>query len=426
MKINIVGKALIGSMVLSSCQKPVQNIVHQRITPIVRTIDTFTPTVIPTNSNPEKTFNLVKGIAKFFSNGANMFNLQAGTKSTGISARPKTVKKKSAPAVKKKQPVRTHQKSKPIMPVQRKITSTLDGGNYWFKGENISYAHPTEYTVEGSQRGVSIANANGVSMYRLKLANPDIDFEKPVLSGTIVKIPGKYVVEKGSVKSFDDVVATTKINKHYIKDILIGIEGRKQKPDLVCKSDNVRSKQYPYGCPTIGFGHTGRVDGEVIVNGRTRITEEKAYELLAQDILDAKLDAMVYMGKPLFENAPESVQTGIIDIVFNKGVEAFSRQGSPTTMIKADLEKKDFAAAAAHTVLKTGNRGLKKRNVYRTIMSTTSLTHDERLKSLSIAKPHYIETLNKFPGKGGHKDRTAMQTAWSNAKKGITHGFFNK
>ena len=429
MKVNLVNKILIGAVSLSSCQKPMQHAAYQQIAPITRGIDTFTPSQI----NPEKTFDILKNITEFFTDGTAYVSVKSGKKSKKtLKVRPQskhTIKTaKSGKKTTKSQIRRPAIKEKPVIPIQRKITSTLDGGNYWLSGKNISYGYPGEYTVPKGekQKGIKIAGANGISLYRLKIANPELDFTKPISGGTVVKIPGRYIVKSGTVKSFDDVVRTTGIDKHYIKDILVGIEGRKQKPDLVCKSDKVRSKEYPHGCPTIGFGHTGRVDGKIIVNGKTRITEAKAYEILAQDILDAKLDALVYMGKSLFNKAPESVQTGIIDVVFNKGVEPFTRKGSPTTLIKQDLEKRDYAAAAAHTVLKTGNRGLKKRNVYRVIMSTGDLSQKDRNKSLQIARPHYIEALSRFPGRNGIHERNLMQNAWNNAGKGKTWGFFSK
>ena len=441
MKINALGKILIGSMALSSCQKPAQQIFYKSITPVVQKADCF----IPSTKNTGKTFDLLRDAAKIFTGDFSVCNMTAGI-SGGENSVTK-LKPKCRRTIKTTAKRGTnHSAPKPsnIEPAERKLSPTQNdntnfwtsGENfsfinptkcnkYWMTGENISYAHPTEYTIEGTaQRWNNIASANGVSMYRLKLANPELDFEKSIPAGTVVKIPERYVVTPGSVKSFDDVVKTTNISQHYINDILICIEGRNQKPDLVCKSDRVKSKLYPNGCPTIGFGHTGRVDGKVIVNGKTKITEEKAYELLAQDILDAKLDAMTYMGKDLFESAPASIQTGIIDIVFNKGVEPFTRQGSPTTYIKKDLEAGDYAAAAAHTVLKTGNRGLKKRNVYRVILATDNLSETERNRSLDIARPHYIDTLNKFPGRNS-KDRNRMQKAWANAKNGVTNGFFN-
>ena len=431
MKVNLISKVLIGTMTLGAGQKASAQIIPN-ITPITNNIDKF----IPSNIKPDKTFDILQNLTELLTGNINSINskVSKGKKQRNIKIKPKRTKKiakqKAAKKTKNIKPIKSRptQKFSPVKPAKRKITSTLDGGRYWVEGKNISYGHPVDYTVPKGliQKPVQVANANGISLYRLKIANPNINLDRPLKGGTTIKIPGRYIVKPGTVKSFEDVVKTTKIDKHYIKDILIGIEGRKQKPDLVCKSDNVRSKQYPHGCPTIGFGHINRVNGEVIVVGKTRITEAQAYELLAQDILDAKVDALVYMSKPLFNNAPESVQTGIIDIVFNKGAEAFDRAGSPTKLIKKDLEKKDYSAAAAHTVLKTANRGLKKRNVYRVIMSTEDLSQTQRNRTLKIAKPHYIDALSQFPGKKWQGERAFMQRAWANAQKGKTYDFFSR
>lgn len=430
MKVNLISKVLIGSMALNAGQKAFAQIPRQ-FAPITQNIDKF----IPSKINPEKTFDILKNLTELLSGNFNSVSTKVSKTKKNIKVKPKSVKKvpkqKIVKKTKQNKSVKksTHTlQSTPVEPVKRTVTSTLDGGKYWVSGKNISYGYPAEYTVPKgvTQKGIKIANANGVSLYRLKIANPDINFDNPVQGGTVLKIPGRYIINPGTVKSFDDVVKTTGIDKHYIKDILIGIEGRKQKPDLVCKSDKVRSKEYPHGCPTIGFGHIGRVNGKIIVVNKTRITEAQAYELLAQDILDAKVDALVYMGKPLFNSAPESVQTGIIDVVFNKGVEAFDREGSPTRLIKKDLEKRDYASAAAHTILKTLNRGLKKRNVYRVIMSTEDLSKEQRNKALKIARPHYINTLSQFSGNKWKSERAFMQRAWINAQNGKTYDFFKR
>lgn len=431
MKVNLTNKLLISAVALSSCGQPAKQILHQPIMPVVKSVDTFHFN----NINNEKCLDLVKNIAEFF--GGNGFtkvkvsetqnNLQQHSSRIKFSNQPAQTKTKKKTVKNSINSNRNIAKAQSVKPVDRIYSPTVNNCGHLISGNNISYAHATQYVVPkgASQRGNVIASANGVSLYRLQIENPDIDFTKPVPAEQVIKIPERYVVNSGSVKSFEDVVNTTGIDRHYINDILICIEGRHQKPDLVCKSDGVKSKEYPNGCPTIGFGHTGRVDGQIIKNGITRISEEKAYELLAQDILDAKLDAIVYMGKSLFNSAPRSVQTGIIDIVFNKGVEAFSRKGSPTMMIKDDLTRGDYASAAAHTVLKTGNRGLKKRNVYRVIMSTENLNQQERDRALTIARPHYIETLSKFASKKDARHRAKMQQAWKNAQNGITYGFFN-
>ena len=178
-------------------------------------------------------------------------------------------------------------------------------------------------------------------------------------------------------------------------------------------------EKHPKGYLTIGFGHTSKINGKAL-SENTKITKSQAYELLAQDILDAKIDAIVYMGKENFENAPKSVQTGIIDIVFNKGVEPFDRNFSLTSLLKSDLERKDYVSAAVDTILGTGCKGLKKRNIYRAIMSMSDLSAENKKSALAKMKPIYEETIKLYDG----ADKRFLQRAWKNALNGKTHGFF--
>ena len=301
-----------------------------------------------------------------------------------------------------------------------KIRKTTDGGVYWVSHKDILYRMPRQFTVsENSQNGISIANKCAVSYSRLKQTNPTIDFSKNLPVGSKVKIPGKYFVKSGAVNSFEDVVKVTGLDKHYIKDILIGIEGRHSKPDLRAYYDGVADEKHPKGYLTIGFGHTSKINGKAL-SENTKITKSQAYELLAQDILDAKIDAIVYMGKENFENAPKSLQTGIIDIVFNKGVEPFDRNFSLTSLLKSDLERKDYVSAAVDTILGTGCKGLKKRNIYRAIMSMSDLSAENKKSALAKMKPIYEETIKSYDG----ADKRFLQRAWKNALKGKTHGFF--
>lgn len=302
-----------------------------------------------------------------------------------------------------------------------KVRKTTDGGLYWVSHKDILYRIPRDFSVsESSQNGVVIANKCGISYYRLKQTNPTIDFSENLPIGSRVKVPGRYFVRTGSVKSFDDVVKITGLDKHYIEDILLGIEGRHSNPDLKAYYDGVKDETHPKGYLTIGFGHTGRVNGKPLT-ANTEITEAQAYELLAQDILDAKIDAMVYMGKSNFTRAPKSVQTAIVDIVFNKGVEPFyNRPGSPTQNIKSDLERGDYISAAADTMLGNTIKGLRKRNVYRVIMATGDLSPKERKKALKKIKKEYKRVSKEYRG----LDKTLIDRAWKNAHNGITSGFF--
>ena len=301
-----------------------------------------------------------------------------------------------------------------------KIRKTTDNDLYWVAHKDILYRVPRQFTIsETTQNGVTIANKCGISFYRLKKANPLVNFEEPLEIGSKIKIPGRYFIKPGSVKNFNDVVRVTGLDRHYINDILIGIEGRHSKPDLKAYYDGVADEMHPKGFLTIGFGHTGRVNGKILTPA-VKITEPQAYEILAQDILDAKLDAIVYMGKENFSKAPKSIQTGIIDIVFNKGVEPFDRLNSPTSLLKSDLKRGDYASAAADMVLGTTCKGLKKRNIYRAIMSMGDLATEERKSALIRLAQTYENTQQLFD----KTDRMFMNRAWKNAKNGVTHGFF--
>lgn len=426
----ILPKLVAGAMLFTttSCKKPTTQLTEQFLPQATKTVDTFVGqhAILPQKS----------GIVEFFSDMflGKLTELSAKTgiqtpkikpkkgkttKRTIGNSKKKTSKTSSSLQTKKANIVK---KQTPASPAPTKTTSTMDGGRYWVKGKNISYSYPREHTVtKDMQKGYVLSNFYGVSLYRMKRANPDINFDKLIPVGTKIKIPGRYFIKPGSVRSFSDVVSTTKIDKHYIKDILIGIEGRHKKPDTKAYYDGVRSKTSPRGVLTIGFGHTGRVDGKILTSG-TKISEAKAYELLAQDILDAKVDAIVYMGKEEFNRAPESIQTGLIDIVFNKGVEPFTRKGSPTAKLKKNLEDKHYASAAANMVLKPTVKGLLKRNIYRSIMSMGDLNSTQRKAALNALRPDYIATISHFSG----GDKKLMQRAWANAQKGKTHSFFDK
>ena len=64
--------------------------------------------------------------------------------------------------------------------------------------------------------------------------------------------------------------------------MITGNEGKK----LICNVEGLRLIGYlcPANIPTIGYGHTGLVDGNKIVVGKTTITPQKAMDLLTSDL----------------------------------------------------------------------------------------------------------------------------------------------
>jgi GH24 family phage-related lysozyme (muramidase) len=296
-------------------------------------------------------------------------------------------------------------------------------------GKGITTKEGKTVTLNKDIASYSLQREYSMDVYRIVKANPQIQwhitFDKDnrailhpdtLPKGTVLNIPKEYNIVAGSVKSLADVSKVTGMPESYIKDILQGIEGRKGKPALKAYKDKVGSDG---GTWTIGFGHCGRVNGKPI-DENTTITELQAYELLAQDLLDAKSAAVDYLGYENFYDAPKSLQVAIVDIVFNKGVySGMELIGSKTTKIKSDLEKKDYVSASVDTIRKTGAKGLRKRNIYRAIMATGSLSSTDRKKALKRMEADYKAVLAEFKG----SDKKHLERAWENAWKGQTTGF---
>ena len=293
------------------------------------------------------------------------------------------------------------------------------------------------YVVDDETKLATIANKLGISQYRLLEANPQIKFTdkngktqlRALENGEKIKIPEYKVVSELNSASLKGIAEQTGISELYIEDILFGIEGRHSKPDLKPYYDGVenkksKSKGNNKGVLTIGFGHTGRVFG-IEMNSKNKdsieITEDEAYLILAQDLMLAKQDAQAYFGED-FDNAPLSVQEGIIDIIYNKGIEGVEREGSPSAKLKENLRDKDYVAAASNLIVKTGNRGLMKRNVYRVMTATRDLRSKKRKQVLEQAQGYYEQTLDYLKDRRQIAD--TLKNHWNDAQQDKVFGYF--
>ena len=276
---------------------------------------------------------------------------------------------------------------------------------------NVNEEPEYEYTAKGGEKPYVMAQELGISLYRLKQANPEHNLDWVLEEGQTITIPKKYTVKPGTTKSIEDIAKNICVSEEYIRDILFGIEGRHSKPDLTPYYDGVPNKRNPKGVLTIGFGHTGRVHG-VEMNSKNmdkiKITENEAYEILAQDILHAKLDAMEYYGED-FEKAPQSIQDAIVDIIFNKGLNGLEKKGSPTCKLKEDLKNKDYVSAAAHTIYATPVKGLKKRNIYRVALAMRDLSPKEQEKVREKCEQYFNNTHKMYHG----TEKDSLMKAWN-------------
>lgn len=105
------------------------------------------------------------------------------------------------------------------------------------------------------------------------------------------------------------------------------------------ESEGLRLNAYldPVGVWTIGYGHTGEVDGKPITRGMT-ITQEKADELLEIDILVTEEQVREALGSKLVTLGQWE---SLVDFAFNKGIDNLK----DSTLLKLLKEDRDIEAA---------------------------------------------------------------------------------
>lgn len=316
------------------------------------------------------------------------------------------------------------------------------GISKFFKKEEVENSAPqskmkvtdaTVHTLKSGETMAVVASQHNVSLSRVRKIN-NVKDERRMQIGDSVKIPERYHIDGVTVEAnFNDVSNCTQVSKYYMNDICNGLECGNKGPATKAYYDNVPDETHPKGYLTIGFGHTGYVDGKRITESTT-ITKEKAYELLAQDLLAAKSEAITFLGKEEYLRAPQSIQDAILDVAYNKdsekvfdGIER-NKDGtvkgkfkSETVKLKEDLANNDYVSAAKHVIYNTKNTGLMKRNVYRVIVATKDLSQSERLEVLNAIEPYYEKTKALLK----RSESRILTNAWENAKKGICTGFFN-
>lgn len=220
------------------------------------------------------------------------------------------------------------------------------------------------------------------------------------IEGIISKFKGGNI-NISQVHDLQTVAKYTGISERYIKDILVGIEGKQNWPLTKAEYDGVKDRTHPRGYLTIGFGHTS-LTGEPTVFEGMQVNSKQAYQILANDIMTAKKYAK-YFGGELYNKAPSSIKNAMIDLVFNKGPGAINES------LKANLSKGYFHSAALRTWYATSNVGLQKRNMHRFIEACKSLNNENKRSAVTrFRKEHLNELINVFK-----KDHSA-KIAWNN------------
>ena len=330
-------------------------------------------------------------------------------------------------------------------PEQTKPDKTTETGSGLFSNPNIITQKAFTYTTKSGDDIVALARKFEIDTYQIIAANPQlkegrdykVTYSKSALTDircnfkpdTKITIPARYKVKPGSCKNLNDVAKITGVSENYLKDLLTVVETRKPGvPDLTTYDDCIPSKGK--GAPTIGFGHTGRVDGKPLSYApgkKITITKEKAYEILAEDILKHEAMTVAYMGKKNWQKTPASVKSAILDITYNKGIwDGFKNPNwnKYTKNIKSNLEQGHYASALCNTYRQSGVASLLERNVYRFITGLKDLPENKRKSAIKAFEPRYQQALKAMKRKKSLRANIKLvQKAWANAKKGIVTGY---
>ncbi|MBQ4114846.1 hypothetical protein IJD34_05535 [bacterium] len=209
----------------------------------------------------------------------------------------------------------------------------------------------------------------------------------------VAKILSKFTggnIPIDKVCDLNSVAEYTGISEDYIRDILVGIEGKDKWPLCVAEFDNVPKKGFPKGFLTIGFGHTS-LAGEPKVTEGLEVSEKQAYQILANDIMSAvKICKNKFKNRGMsFDTIPHSIQCAIIDIVFNKGPSEINES------LIANIKNGYLGAAARRTWYDTPVVGLQKRNMYRFIAALESLGNKEKKSAIKRFKADHSAQLQR-------------------------------
>lgn len=234
--------------------------------------------------------------------------------------------------------------------------------------------------------------------------------EKVDVSDVISKFTGGNI-DIDKVHDLATVAKYTGISEDYIFDVLVSLEGNKKWPVCVAEYDGVPNRKNPKGFLTIGFGHTS-LAGEPKVTEGLEISEKQAYQILANDIINAKKLAVNKLKNKdvSFNEMPHSIQCAVIDIVFNKGPSGINNS------LVENLKNEYYGAAARRTWYETENVGLQKRNMYRFISAIEDLNKKTKKAAVKNFRNEHFNHLQAV----FKKDNDA-KIAWNDMCKSISY-----
>lgn len=251
----------------------------------------------------------------------------------------------------------------------------------------VNKSKPTVHTVKKGETVAIIAKKYNVSTIRVLREN-NLDSKSLIHAGDKLSIPSSYKVK--NISSSTDVAKALKVYTKFVTDL--------------SNFEKIRSKIYKdrNGNKTIGIGHLVK-SNELAKYQNVELNSKQIYTLLAQDLYDIDLDLQAFMTKDAYKSMPVAVKESVLDLAFNKGIGAISKN---KVLLNA-LNQKDYVKVISNLTqdysesinakgqkVKKYASGLNKRRLYE--MSNASRIYKKGLPNeiLKSAKNVYIRGLN--------------------------------
>lgn len=171
---------------------------------------------------------------------------------------------------------------------------------------------------------------------------------------------------------------------------------------------------------TVGFGHTQKAIHNYNFKEGFKISNEKAFEWLEQDIKDViELLKHKYLPGINWEEVPQSVQDAIVDLLFNAG-ESKIKEKNVQAILKEASESGSYAHAAVKVSRFNSNipdvkANLMRRCCYRFLLAIEDLPKDQKIDAMKAFDSYYKETLKIQ----NSSDKAMLEGDWIEAQKAL-------
>ena len=310
-----------------------------------------------------------------------------------------------------------------------KTVNIQEGMKIQVTAANTSKSTPEEntqsgiYTVKSGDSPMKIADNNEISIRQLadangwevsthngKIAILKNGEEVKLQKGEELNLPQSVTADLEGISTLSDAKKATGMSDGFA-NIITGFEGN---PDNDCKP-YTKAYQDSNGVWTIGYGYTKGI------TSKSRMSSAEAYTRLAKDYLQTREDIRIELGDDVFNQIPEPIKEGLIDLVYNKGFDSIDIE----TFIE-NINSGDLSAAFEQLIftksIETGKEmnGLYKRSLARLAMVYKSFDSDTQAELKPVIDDFYEkcktkvkqEELNRWWGGEEIKSDTQIRSTY--------------